>query len=118
MERSRFSRLTTVAGTALVAGATVVAMSSAAYAATTTWQITGVSPGKAKSVYVVSPSAKGACFTANNRWTDNVGSNITTIVFTGDVNCSAGAVRTCKTTVPDNTGAVRVFDVLNCLWVQ
>ena len=113
------TRLATATGAALVAVATVVATSPTAWAAdTTTWQLTGVSPGQARSAYVASPAAKDACVTANNRWTDNIGATITTIVFTSDVNCSAGAGQQCRTTVPSNTGAVRVFDVHSCRWVQ
>ncbi|BBC34809.1 hypothetical protein SGFS_061030 [Streptomyces graminofaciens] len=107
-------RLATVAGTALVAGATVLATSSASFAATNTWQITGVSPGKAKSAYIVSPTAKGVCVQANNRWTDEVGANITTIIFESDYNCTGGAGTKCTTTVASYTGAL--FDVRNCRW--
>ncbi|MEX3099696.1 hypothetical protein DF268_38460 [Streptomyces sp. V2] len=113
------TRLATLAGSALLATATVLATSPAASAAeTTTWQLTGVSPGRAKAAYVSSPTARGVCVQANNRWTDPVGGTITTLVFTNDSNCTGSAGTQCRTTVPSSpAGATRIFDVHSCRWV-
>ncbi|MFJ2116153.1 MULTISPECIES: hypothetical protein [unclassified Streptomyces] len=114
--RRRATRLAVAAGTAFAAAATVLAASPNASAATT-WTTTGVGQGQARAVFVTSPSANGVCATANNRFSDQAGATIRTIVFAGDVNCSAGAGQSCTTTVPPESQAVRVFDVRTCRWV-
>jgi hypothetical protein len=110
------ARATTVFGTVCGVLTTLVVTSPIASAAETTWQIAGVSPGRARSAYVSSPSSGGVCVTANDRWTDQVDSRIRTIAFTNDSFCTGGPMQTCDGFVPASQ-AIPLFDVMSCRWV-